>query len=704
MSHLNPDLLHRLSEAYGIYHGYHELSGHYVQASDATKIAQLQALGLNTKDDAALKQALEAVAAEAAHLLPATLVIRQSDSAKIPLRHMAQCAMHWSLLLEGGGGLSGEIAAGATALRTGKSLLPLGYHHLRLEGEAPQECHLIVVPERCKSLADVTGGDRTWGLTAPLYGLRSARNWGIGDFEDLARLAEAAAPEGADFIGFNPVHALFPAASHMYSPYSPSSREFLNVMHIAPDMLEEFSVTEEGAKALKELVNSKPYTAARAAELVDYAAVYALKTRAFEAAFDLFERHASIDRKAAFEAFCHKKGASLAAHAAYELIFEEQVAKDPAATSWRDWPEALQSPGKDAVQAILRHRADRVRFYQYLQWVAHTQLEGAQNRACTAGMRIGLYLDLAVGMVPGGAEAWAEPSSVVHGMSLGAPGDAANPDGQKWNLAPLDPIALKHEGFRVFRRTLAEVMRPAGLVRIDHILGLNRAFWCPLDDAAPGNYVAYPREEMLGIIALESQRHSCIVVGEDLGTVPEGFRERLSDWGLLGCAILYFEREGDSFTPPGHYGEDKFASLNNHDFPTLKGFWEGEDFRWRAALGIGASRLEADRNARLHDRWLMLRRLEDEGLLPDGISPYAAPAEMSDDLAAAIHQLLARVKSSVVAVQLEDLLGLKGQPNVPGTTVEEPNWRRKLPVSIENLFDQSLSGRILSAMRAERPR
>jgi len=704
MSHLNPDLLHRLSEAYGVYHGYHELSGHYVQASDEAKIAQLQALGLDMTDDAALERALEAVAAEEARLLPATLVIRHAESTQIPLRHMAQCAMHWSLLFEDGSGLGGELPAGASLVETGKSLLPLGYHRLRLEGGAAQECHLIVVPARCKGLSDATGGIRTWGLTAPLYGLRSARNWGIGDFEDLARLAEAAATEGADFIGVNPVHALFPAASHMYSPYSPSSREFLNIMHIAPDMLEEFTATEAGTKALKKLFLSDSCQSARTADLVDYTSVYALKTRAFEAAFDLFERHASPDRKAAFEAFCHKKGASLAAHAAYEVIFEEQVADDPTVTSWRHWPEALQRPGNDTVQAIIRHSAERIRFYQYLQWVAHIQLERAQSRARTAGMRIGLYLDLAVGMVPGGAEAWAEPKSVVHGMSLGAPGDAANPDGQKWNLAPLDPNALKHDGFRVFRRTLAEVMRPAGLVRIDHILGLNRAFWCPLDDAKPGNYVAYPREEMLGIIALESHRNDCIVVGEDLGTVPDGFRDRLSDWGLLGCAILYFEREGDSFTPPAHYGEDKFASLNNHDFPTLKGFWEGEDFRWREELGIGASGLEADRNARLHDRWLMLRRLEDEGLLPEGISPYAAPAEMSDDLAVAIHSLLARVKSSVIAVQCEDLLGLRDQPNVPGTTVEEPNWRRKLPVDIENLFDQTLSVRILSAMRAERPR
>jgi 4-alpha-glucanotransferase len=704
MSHLNPDLLHRLSEAYGVYHGYHELSGHYVQASDEAKIAQLQALGLDMTDDAALEKALATVAAEEARLLPATLVIRHAESTQIPLRHMAQCAMHWSLLFEDGSGLGGELPAGASLVETGKPLLPLGYHRLRLEGEVAQECHLIVVPERCKGLTDATGGTRTWGLTAPLYGLRSARNWGIGDFEDLARLAEAAATEGADFIGVNPVHALFPATSHMYSPYSPSSREFLNIMHIAPDMLEEFTATEAGIKALEKLVLSDVYRAARAADLVDYTSVYALKTRAFEAAFELFERHASPDRKAAFEAFCHKKGASLAAHAAYEVIFEEQVADDPTVTSWRHWPEALQAPGNDTVQAILQNRAERVRYYQYLQWAAHIQLEGAQSRARTAGMRIGLYLDLAVGMVPGGAEAWAEPTSVVHGMSLGAPGDAANPDGQKWNLAPLDPNALKHDGFRVFRRTLAEVMRPAGLVRIDHILGLNRAFWCPLDDAKPGNYVAYPREEMLGIIALESHRNDCIVVGEDLGTVPDGFRERLSDWGLLGCAILYFEREGDSFTPPAHYGEDKFASLNNHDFPTLKGFWEGEDFRWREELGIGASGLEADRNARLHDRWLMLRRLEDEGLLPEGISPYAAPAEMSDELSVAVHALLARVKSSVVAVQCEDLLGLKDQPNVPGTTVEEPNWRRKLPVDIENLFDQTLSGRILSAMRAERPR
>lgn len=702
---LNPDLLHRLSEAYGIYHGYHELSGHYVKASDETKIAQLQALGLNMQDDAALENALTAVAERQARLLPATMVIRQNDSMRLPLQNAAHAAGHWTVELADGPGRDGELPAGADAIKMDGPALPLGYHQLRIDSEGSSEtCHLIIAPERCITLEDATGCSQTWGITAPLYGLRSIRNWGIGDFEDLARMAEHAAGEGADFIGFNPVHALFPAASHMYSPYSPSSREFLNIMHIAPDMLEEFTTTPEGKNALKDLKAAKDYKAARDAKLVDYTAVYALKTKAFEAAFALFETHATPDRTAAFEAFCHQKGNSLTRHATFEVIFEAEFAKDPTVTAWQDWPEDLRSPDSSTVTKLVAQNPARIRYYKFLQWVAHAQLEAAQNRAQAAGMRIGLYLDLAVGMVPGGAEAWGEPASVVHGMSLGAPGDAANPDGQKWNLAPLDPIALREDGFRVFRRTLSEVMRPAGIVRIDHILGLNRAFWCPLEDGTAGNYVTYPREEMLGIIALESVRHGCVVVGEDLGTVPEGFRERLADWGLMGCAILYFEREGDSFTPPAHYGEDKFASLNNHDFPTLKGFWEGEDFRWREELGIGASRLHDDRNARLHDRWLMLRRLEDEGLLPEGVSPYAAPAELSDDLAVAIHSLLARVKSSVVAVQVEDLLGLKDQPNVPGTTTEEPNWRRKLPVDIEKLFDQTLSRRILEAVRSARPR
>ncbi|WP_262689686.1 4-alpha-glucanotransferase [Kordiimonas aestuarii] len=702
---LDPNLLHQLCESLGVYHGYHDLGGAYIQASDETKLAQLAAMNVSIESNEDIKNALAEQEREKQRHLPASLVIRQHDACAFELQQQVYSSLPWTISLEDGTTIEGALETGATALVI-EHVLPKGYHEITLgRGNSVEHCHLIVTPPQTVAVAEITGHTKAWGITAPLYGLRSSRNWGIGDYEDLAVLAECAARAGADFIGINPVHALFPSAPDIYSPYSPSSREFLNIMHIAPDLIEEFQSCAAAEKLLSTFRSDPVYRTVRTSELVDYPAVYRLKTRAFEAAFSLFKEQASDKRRQAFQAFLDKKGTALKRHALYNVLFERQRKANPAASGWTDWPPELRSPDTDASAEVDKQEKDRVTYYCYLQWIAHAQLDAAHARAIAAGMRIGLYLDLAVGMVPGGAEAWAEPSAIVHGMSLGAPGDAANPDGQKWHLAPLDPIALKATGYRIFRRTLREAMQSAGLIRIDHILGLNRAFWCPLANEAPGNYLNYPREDMLGVIALESERNRCIVVGEDLGTVPEGFRERLADWGLLGCAILYFEREYGAFKAPARFEESKLASLNNHDFPTLKGYWEGEDFRWRKTLDIGTAdnRLERDRNERLHDRWLMLKRLEEEGLLPDGVSPDAAPAKLSDDLAVAIHTYLARTQSDIIAVQLEDLLGLRDQPNVPGTTTEEPNWRRKLPVEIESVFNCALASRIVAAIREERP-
>ena len=719
----NPELLHRLCESVGIYHGFHDLSGAYIQASDETKLAQLAAMNMRVEDEGDLDRIIHETDASHTSFLPPSLVLPNSASVSIPVRLPASVgasAATWRITPEHGDVLSGtgnlvpqpgEVRIGTQSYRdftlVMEGELPLGYHQLALTiaGETT-DCFLILVPKQTQDLSELGTDARIWGVTAPLYGLKSARNWGIGDFEDLALLAENAAKVGAHFVGINPVHALFPAAPDMYSPYSPSSREFLNIMHIAPDQIPELTGTKAARAKLATLMASPDFAAARNADLLDYKAVYSLKTKAFALAYSNFSKlKESGSRGMAFAAFVARKGEALWRHALYEVIFELEQAKNPTARGWQDWPPALQDPSSAAVTKIGKTHAARVRYYMYLQWIAHEQIASAQARALRAGMRIGLYLDLAVGMVPGGAEAWSEKAAIATGMSMGAPGDAANPDGQKWHLAPFDPITLKKTGYAIFRKTLSNVMHHAGLVRIDHILGINRAFWCPLEGNAPGNYVSYPREDMLGIIALESVRNQCAVVGEDLGTVPDGFRERLDAWGLMGCALAFFEREGDSFTPSAHYGRDRMTSITNHDFPTLKGWWEEEDFIWRAALGIGTDggRLDADRGARFHDRWLMLKRLEAEGLLPDGISPNAAPGTMSPALGAAIHRFLARTPATLVAVPLEDILGLKDQPNVPGTTTEQPNWRRKLPTSIETLFDGTQAQTILAAIRAERP-
>ncbi len=703
---LSADLLHKVCETVGVYHGYNNLEGHYIAASDETKIAQLTAMGVDVSNDTALEQEYLRLTSEKTRPLPACLVVTQSDSMSLTLQGEMAAPASWLVTLESGDVIAGEIPAGTHHAVPLNRSLPLGYHQLTLKWEAEtQTCPLVVTPERTLGLDEQTQGQRRWGLTVPLYGLTSSRNWGIGDFEDLATMSEAAAQVGADFIGINPVHALFPSAPARYSPYSPSSREFLNVMHIAPDKIDEFSRSKKGRDIFEGFLCDPDYAAARDAEFIDYTSVYRLKHRAFEAAFKLFcALSLNGNRHRAFADFCTRKGPALSQHALFEVIYELEQAETGDTAGWQSWSENLQTPDHAAVTRIATKHKNRVDYYCYLQWVAHEQLAEAHARALTAGMRVGLYLDLAVGMVPDGAEAWGEKAAVVSGMSLGAPGDAANPDGQKWHLAPLDPIMLRKTGYRIFAKTLREIMANAGLVRIDHILGLNRAFWCPLDHDLPGNYVAYPRDELLGVIALESVRNGCAVVGEDLGTVPEGFKEQLATKGLMGCSILYFEREDEAFTPAQHYDASRLASINNHDFPTLKGFWEEEDFRWREDLGVGTDTIDRDKAARFHDRWLLLKRLEEEGLLPDGISPNAAPATLSVDLSAAVHAFLARSNANTIAVQIEDLLGLSQQPNVPGTTTEQPNWCRKIPVPVEKVFEHPHCRRIVEAIRTQRPK
>jgi len=351
-----------------------------------------------------------------------------------------------------------------------------------------------------------------WGVTAALYALRSERNFGVGDFEDLARLAEIMAAKGADFVGINPVHALFPSAPHLYAPYSPSSRRFLNVMLIAPDRIEDLQ--DAGFKPTKPLDS----------EHIDYNAVYKAKMSAFEKAFALFSKlRKSSARRKSFDAFVEKSGKALKTHALFDTLFDTLPTSKQNYDGWQNFPEKYESPNSKASQSFAQEHADRIEFYTYLQWVAHEQLKSAQARAIRAGMSIGIYLDFAVGVVPGGSDVWQNKTAFAEGVSLGAPGDMANPDGQVWNLAPFNPHELMKHDFEPYRSALRQAMSLGGAIRIDHILGHLRSFWIP--EGETGGYVRYPFEGLLSMIADESQRQNCMVFGEDLGTVPDGFRD-----------------------------------------------------------------------------------------------------------------------------------------------------------------------------------
>ncbi|MCJ9427855.1 glycogen debranching protein GlgX [Kordiimonas marina] len=689
------ELLMKLASLYGIEPGYFSFEGQYHSMSHASRQALLAALGVPVTDEAALQAHLDAREAAAHAPLPATLVARAGEKS-LPVKLQDGTDVHWTITLEGGSKAEGHGTVEGGTLRLDLPDTP-GYHRLTL---GDHSAALIIAP-RCALDADT----RHWGITAPLYGLTSNRNWGVGDFADLAVLAEQAAAQGAAFIGLNPVHALFPSTAALYSPYSPSSRKFLNVLHIAPDMIPELTDSAEGQAFLAAMGQDDRLRGARDAEFVDYAAALTLKREAFEKAFSLFP--ASKGRKAAFSAFVKAGGTALYRHALYEALAEHFGAKDAAAThDWQAWPADYQDCTSEAVAAFAKKDKARIDFYLYLQWLAAEQLAAAQARAKAAGMAIGLYLDLAVGTVPGGSETWAEPDAVIRGVGLGAPGDTANPDGQNWNLAPFNPDALKRTAYAPFAEMLRASMSVGGMVRVDHILGINRSFLCPAAAGIPGGYVRFPKDDLLGVIALESHRTGALVIGEDLGTVPEGFRDTLKASGLMGCRIAFFERRQDGpLKRAQEYDAASLASLTNHDLPTVRGFWQGEDFKWREALGIGADpeKLAHDKAARARDRHDLLMLLKDEGLLPDGLNPDHSPEEMSEPLATALHAFLARTASRLVAVQLEDILDLVGQPNVPGTTDEQPNWRRKLPVTVDDIFAGSARTPLIDAINRERP-
>ncbi|MFP3920250.1 MAG: 4-alpha-glucanotransferase [Dichotomicrobium sp.] len=544
---------------------------------------------------------------------------------------------------------------------------------------------------------------QAWGITCQLYGLRSARNWGIGDFEDLARLAELAGPLGADFIGINPLHALFFAEPRHFSPYAPSSRRFLNPLYIAVDRL-------EGATP----PNPPQLEAVRATDLVDYPRVSRLKRTALEAAF-AHDQAAGLNGDSAasaqFEAFRREHGAPLHDFALFEALSEAMVAQGKSC-GWHGWPEPFRDRTGAAVRHFRAENEERVLFHMWLQWIAHRQLADAQARARAAGMRVGLYLDLAVGVAPDGASTWSEPENVLRGVRVGSPPDAFNAEGQDWGLAPLSPPALDADHGRLFGQIIREAIGPAGALRIDHAMALMRLYLIP--DGLPstdGAYVHYPLDRMLHALARASREAGTIVIGEDLGTVPPNFREVMRAARVLGYRVLFFEREPDGrFKRAEAYERDALACISTHDLPTLRGWWTAHDIDMRVEIGLDdAEKGAADRAEREADRVRLLAALAESGVLPDDLAPAARgesppPEALTQELSLAFARFLARTPCRLVALQLEDLTGAVDPANVPGTIHDHPNWQRKIPRALEELASAPGFHAITRAVAAERPR
>jgi 4-alpha-glucanotransferase len=513
-------------------------------------------------------------------------------------------------------------------------------------------------------------GRRYWLLAVQLYMFRSSRNWGHGDFGDLARIIPLAAARGAAGIGLNPLHALFIERAGEASPYAPNSRIFLNPLYIDVDAIPDFPGTEVAGIDLEIL---------RAGDLIDHAQVARAKLDGSRLAFEHFLTSAPDDRRADFDAYRREQGERLHQFACFEVL---RARLAPA--RWRDWPQPWRNPTSQDLLELRKEEHTQCEFHEYMQWIADRQLERCKQTARRCGMPVGLYLDIAVGIHPDGADAWSAQKRVLSDVSVGAPPDEFNPNGQNWGLAPFNPATLADEDFAELRALMKSAMRHAGAVRLDHVLGLKRIFMIPHGcPAAEGTYVQFPFEQSLRAIAEESLKARCTIIGEDLGTVPEGFRETITRWGLWTYRVMLFERERDGrFRPPETYPVEALATFNTHDLPTLRGWLDGHDLRTKRALGLDPG--ESD-EARGWARRCLETMLGEGSLFGEG------------NRLAAVARFLARTPSRFVAIALDDIVGALEQINIPGTFDEHPNWRRRLPVSLEELDRNENLGAVAEA-------
>jgi len=686
-------LIHRLAGHAGIGTEWRDVWGKTHTTPVDSLVALLEAMGVPAHSEAGAKASLKRRRYQEA--VPKSLVIDSGSGIAIPLPGTLK-SRHWSVTFEDGAQVAGELAEGDAAVTLKR--VPDGYHRLAFPDDA-FEMQIIASPGSCHV---PTGADgHSWGLATQLYSLRSDRQWGIGDFSDLGALGAGIAQRGGSLIGVNPLHAMFPAAPERISPYSPSSRLFLNPLYIDVIAVPDLADSAEARARIGSGDFIRRLVGMQQAELVDYPAAAELKSESLRLLWHCFrDRHLGAvptERGQAFRRFQQAGGDALVRFAQFHALQADRIGRDGFA--WKDWPATLSAAYGAGVEDFAVQHEDEILYHQYLQWEVDRQLGRA---VATAGLSIGLYRDLAIGADPYGADTWSAPESYITGASVGAPPDLLNRQGQNWGLTAYSPVALKAQAYAPFIAALRANMRHAGALRIDHVMGLKQLYLVPSGAAADrGAYIRYPFEDMIRILALESRRHKCLVVGEDLGTVPHAFRPRMQRANIMSCRIMMFERgAGDRFKPPSAYPVLAAAAAGTHDLPPLKSWWLGTDIRARQALGLypNAVAQHRDEAGRALDRQRLLAALKRQDLLPADL----APDGFDDRLIAAVHRFLARSPSALMLVQAEDLLGVETMVNLPGTMDEHPNWRRRLPLSVdEMLADPRFDA--LSSLR-ERPR
>ncbi len=698
-------------EYWDIFHERHELS------SDVRR-RLLQALGWEVSSfEAVERDRKRRFEARWTRAVPKTLVISESDlAAPLTLPAGFTGSIGFDIGLEDGQKLAGSVDTrqliktrdiavedqrwSSYELRLPVEL-PAGYHSIAitLDGRIAGQSNLIVCPNRAYLGDNLCNGGRAAGFNVALYGLRSGRNWGCGDFTDLRRLAEWARREiGFSFIGVNPLHALHNRAPYNTSPYLPLSSFYKNSIYVDVEEVSEFAVSRYAQQLFRSPRVQEKISRLRAAEFVEYEEIDRLKRRFLKLLFREFARRraANPERSKAFAEYCEREGDLLHKFALYCALDEALHKQDRNRWSWLQWPAEYQDPESKACADFTRRHARLVEFYKYVQFVIEEQLSAAQAYAKQCGMAIGLYHDLALATDSCGSDLWAHRRFYVNGCRVGAPPDDFSPNGQDWAFPPPNTLAHRDNGYVLYRESIRKMMRHGGALRIDHVMRLFRLFWIPDGaSAAQGTYVRDNATDLLRILALESVRNKSVVIGEDLGTVTDEMRDTLARFGILSYRLFYFEKhhKDKSFKRSHEYPVQALVSSTTHDLPTIAGFWTFRDIEARKAAGLAD---EAGYRAQLKDRKREKQRMLDT-LHAEHLLPHYYPrnveqvGEVDGHLHNAIIGFLAQTPSAILLLNQEDFTKQAEQQNLPGSTEQYPNWQRKMKISLEELYEESFA-------------
>ncbi|KGM13721.1 4-alpha-glucanotransferase [Cellulomonas bogoriensis] len=690
-----------LARLHGVSPDFWGFDGQRRDVSAATLVSVLGAMGV----DATTPERVDVALADAdddqwRQTLPPVVVVRRGTPAEVPVHVEDGAPVHAWLELEDGTRHDVDQLDRYVPPRTvdGRAVgratvavpehLPLGWHTLvARSGETTATCDVVVTPQRLDLPAGLDEHP-AWGLMAQLYSVRSTQSWGVGDLADLRDIGWLAGRRaGADFLLINPLHAAEPSVPVTPSPYLPTTRRFVNPLYIRVEDVPETAYLPVAERSLIEWQAEVARPLSTDPGPIDRDTAWAAKKIALEV---VHAHPRSAARQAAFEHFRAEQGQGLEDFATWCALTEHY--RD------RPWPQELHDRSSDAAAQMRTELADRITFHCWLQWVADEQLAAAQRAAKDAGMRLGIMHDLAVGVHPAGADAWAMRDVLAPEVSVGAPPDMYNQQGQDWSQPPWRPDALARAGYRPYRDMLRTVLRHAGAIRIDHVIGLFRLWWIPRGRGAQeGAYVRYDHEALVGILCLEAHRAGAVVIGEDLGTFEPWVRDYLSDRGVLGTSVQWFERDGGGLIPPERYRRLALATVTTHDLPPTAGYLAGEHVDLRDQLGLLTEPVEKVRAAARAERTEMLQLLASRGLVTDD------PSER--EVVEAMHRLLLTAPSVLLGVSLADAVGERRAQNQPGTDQEYPNWKVPLAdsaqnlVLVEDLFDNPRLRSLVAALR-----